>query len=205
MTDFQDQVVPVYSKEVRDNKPPVYQRTPREYVQLPDKEVVIQAPQNAPSPPSMSLVVILIPALGMVASVICSVLMAIFGFFNSDPWMALIPLVMVTFTMAGGIIRYTTSRSGYKKAVKERKRVYKSHLDQMSKEICDLQDEQRRVSFITDPDLDTCLRRVQSMDHRLWERSLGDSDFINLRLGIRQNACIISDHFPGTAKVGTTI
>ena len=113
MSNFEDQKISVFSRSDKKVEPPVYQRTPREYVQLPSQEVVIQAPANAPTKPSMSLVVILIPALGMVASVICTVLMGVFGFFNTDPWMALIPLVMVTFTMAGGIIRYTTSRSGY--------------------------------------------------------------------------------------------
>ena len=138
MSDIPSQSVSVFASKQKENKPPAYQRTPREYLQLPEKEVVIQAPSNAPAKPSMSLIVILIPALGMVASVICSVLLAVFGYFNTDPWMAMIPLIMVTFTMAGGILRYTTSRSGYKKAIKERKSIYKSHLDQVAQEISTL-------------------------------------------------------------------
>ena len=48
----------------RDARPPAFQRAPREYVAPPQDRVEVLEPPGVPSPPSFSLVSILLPVVG---------------------------------------------------------------------------------------------------------------------------------------------
>ncbi len=72
----------------------------------------------------------------------------------------------------------------YRRKMSERAQRYEKHLSLIRGRLDGLRSKQREVSLVVHPDPNECLQRVETRDRHLWERSLRDPDFLDLRLGM---------------------
>ncbi len=169
---------------------PTYQRSPRIKPELPQGEITIPAPPQAPTAPTISPVAILLP--GLMAVVGLGV--TIFSLFNqsalgssNSSLMRLIPLASFGFMAVNAStagFNFMTQKGKYKRNVREREEKYRALLKSRAHELAALREKQQSVLRQTDPDPQTLLGRTERLNRRLWERSPGDSDFLSTRLGL---------------------
>jgi len=72
----------------------------------------------------------------------------------------------------------------FRRNMRERARRYRKHLTGIHGRLDGLRAKQREVSLIVHPDPHECVQRVETRNSHLWERSLRDHDFLDLRLGV---------------------
>jgi S-DNA-T family DNA segregation ATPase FtsK/SpoIIIE len=91
---------------------------------------------------------------------------------------------MSGFSVTASIIGRLTQRRNRLKQTEEAKKAYAAVLDEKQAELEDLRLEQQRIRTEVDPELEILMTRARDRDPKLWERRPGDTDFLNVRLGI---------------------
>jgi len=164
--------------------PPVFQRSPRLYPDLPQGEVEIPAPPPAPTPPSTSLTSVLLPAGATLVGLAVMVAMgASSGGSNLGLSMAIsLPIMLASYAVS--FLNYKSQQDAYRRQVQEREQKYQALLRARRRELEHLRDRQQAALRQIDPDPRECLARVERLDRRMWERSPKDADFLSLRLGL---------------------
>lgn len=160
--------------------PPVFQQAPREYVTAPQSEQEIQPPPHAPSNPGSSLVMLLLPSLGMITGLAISIF--VIGSRQNMSFLFL-SAPMMLFSLVAGLYGYVGERVKFRRTTRQRNQSYHDYLETRRQAFTSLVQQQCHASLITHPDLNACLTRVEQHNRRLWERSPGDSDFLDVRLG----------------------
>ncbi|MDF2628853.1 MAG: hypothetical protein K0R39_2684 [Symbiobacteriaceae bacterium] len=163
--------------------PPMFQRSPRLRPELPAGEVEIAAPPTAPTEPSMSVLSIL---LSMAPGLLGAVIM--YGFSRSRGAGGASYMLMSLPMMAAGylvqIIHFGFQKKKYHAAVAAREGRYRDLLGRHRRELERNRQMQQESLRTCDPHPEACLERAAELDHRLWERSPADDDFLSLRLGL---------------------
>lgn len=119
---------------------------------------------------------------------------------NGDIMQAMPSLVMVASMMLGSIIwpffsrRYTKRKRLEKDADHyERYQNYIRQLREQTSQLIVQQEEKLRANY---PALLRCENRIIGREPSLWERSMGDSDFLELSLGIGRDDLKCDIHYP---------
>src|SRR3954471_4208960 len=102
--------------------PPVFQRAPRIYPEVPAAEVEIPAPASRPAPPTTSMVIVIAPA------IICLGLLVYFFytlFSNSPNWYILLGFGGLLVGVFSGAANYFGQRSSYSRNTVERETRYR--------------------------------------------------------------------------------
>lgn len=164
--------------------PPVFQRAPRIYPELPKGEVEIPAPPTVPAAPSMSIVMVIAPAvlaIGALAVLLYTLLVAKNGTFAVYSLLALGGMSLGAVTTG---VNFFTQKRNYARSVAEREKRYRALLKQRRDDLTKMREQQWGALRLIDPEPVECLSRVERLDRRLWERSPLDADFLSLRLGL---------------------
>jgi DNA segregation ATPase FtsK/SpoIIIE, S-DNA-T family len=160
----------------------VFSRLPRDFIPFPKTEVEIQSPGDPISPPSSSLVPMLLPLAGTIIGITLSVLAAAGG--STGTMFLLVSVPITLFSIIGAIFTHKRDQNHFHNKVSQRKQRYRAYLKDQQQVLDKLVEKQRCASLIPNPSLEECLKRVEGRGPRLWERKAGDPDFLEIRLGI---------------------
>lgn len=162
-----------------ENEPPLFRRSPRNYIPAPKEEIEIKAPPAAEGKPTSSLITLLLPAILSTTGIVLSVFLI-----SSGNWSYLaISLPMMLGSAAVGVISYFGERKNYRKRVEQRKASYQRYLQETRDRLESLVRRQGEAALSANPPLSECARRATARDRRLWERSPHAPDYLSIRLG----------------------
>ncbi|MEW2498262.1 type VII secretion protein EccCa [Streptomyces nodosus] len=143
---------------------------------VPTDEVAVQPPPELPRGHQDSVLMQLLPTLGMGGSVVF--------FFNSgQPFMKIMGMVMIASTVAMSIAMVVRYRRGSQGQLADLRRDYLSYLSQTRRAAMDTARAQRDAQFYLHPSPEQ-LWALVAEGSRLWERRPGDEDFAQVRIGL---------------------
>lgn len=157
---------------------PCINRTTRKLRDQNTQDIEILDPPTLPTPSKNNLLLTLLPALAMI-------LITIFlrGSFGSGGSMILFSVASLSIGAITSIFTYMQGAKENKKKTQQRLDGYQQYIQQLEKQIIEARKEERdqlRALYI-DPEQE--LRNVRDFSADLFDRSTGDADFLDLRLG----------------------
>jgi S-DNA-T family DNA segregation ATPase FtsK/SpoIIIE len=160
---------------------PFFQRAPRMRHAFPEGKLEVPAPAPAPSEVSTNLLVIGLPAGGML--IMMSALLY-FGLSGKGSWFVLVSIPLMLSSVIVGFVTHFQQKKKYKKTMEKRDVRYKGVIEKYEKRLEDAYAKQQDALNETYPSFMGCYDRMKRLDRRLWERSPEDDDFLSVRLGI---------------------
>ncbi|MET9383174.1 type VII secretion protein EccCa [Streptomyces sp. NPDC002928] len=143
---------------------------------VPEGEVRLETPPEIPREGDESMLMNLLPMMGMLGSV---------GFFfmpNLPSYMRVVGGLMLASTLAMAIAQFAKSRQGGGAGMAQDRRDYFRYLEQVRKDVHKTAELQRRSQLFQHPEPDQ-LWAVAADGKRLWERRPTDADFTSVRIG----------------------
>ena len=173
----------------------VVKRPPRTFPpDVPDGELVLQSPPELPRQERESLLMQLLPMLGMGAS-------AVFFFLpGAHPFMRIMGALMVVSTLGMAIAQWVRHRNGAQGSLAEARRDYLAYLARIRRTVRRTAQRQRDAQLYLHPAPDQ-LWAVVAEGTRLWERRVGDPDFGQVRIGLGAQRLATPLVAPDTAPV----
>jgi DNA segregation ATPase FtsK/SpoIIIE, S-DNA-T family len=156
-----------------------FNRPPRIQKPLLISEVIIPAPNNIPSKPTINWLVTLMPILGIGLVII---LMSSFST-SSSSFSYFIYLPLMGVSVVASIITYFQQKNRFKKSIETEKEKYYQLLADKKKHLARLIEEQEEILHFRDPSPETCTKWPITHFHRLGERRPNDWDFLSFRIG----------------------
>lgn len=167
-----------------------FYRSPRLCRRISKGVIRVDAPPQAQKFEETPLALLLGPALtmGMTATVMAAVSLYNYNLGNAN-LTSTIPTLVMAFSMLCGTLLWpflTRKHEKKKKAEIENKRhtKYREYLADIKNRIFAISEEQKAILLENSPDNQECKSRVLSHDRKLWERTVGQDDFLHLRLGL---------------------
>ncbi|MFI0808479.1 type VII secretion protein EccCa [Streptomyces echinatus] len=155
----------------------VVKRPPRALPsEVPTEEVAVQPPPELPRGPQESVLMQLLPTLGMGGSVV-------FFFTNGQPFMKIMGMIMIASTVAMSIAMVVRFRRGSQGQLADMRRDYLSYLSQTRKSAVSTAKSQRDAQYYLHPSPEQ-LWALVAEGSRVWERRPGDEDFSHVRIGL---------------------
>ncbi|WP_369232890.1 type VII secretion protein EccCa [Streptomyces sp. R21] len=155
----------------------VVKRPPRALPsEVPAEEVVLQPPPELPRGHQESVLMQLLPTLGMGGSVV-------FFFTNGQPFMKIMGMVMIASTVAMSIAMVVRFRRGSQGQLADMRRDYLSYLSQTRRSALGTAKAQRDAQYYLHPSPEQ-LWALVAEGSRVWERRPGDEDFAQVRIGL---------------------
>ena len=174
--------------------PPIFQRAPRIYPELPQGKVEIPPPLALLAKPSVSLWSILLPGVFALGTIAASVVTL-----TAQSKYSTIAFVSLGFTIISSItsvISYISQKRAFGRAVQEQHGKYDALLAARRQELSRLRDQQQVALRQIDPDPKECLARVERLDRHLWERTPQAPDFLSVRIGVGQRPSVVAVEAP---------
>ncbi|MGW4675446.1 type VII secretion protein EccCa [Streptomyces sp. NPDC004324] len=144
--------------------------------EVPTDEVVLQPPPELPRGHQESVLMQLLPTLGMGGSVV-------FFFTNGQPFMKIMGMVMIASTVAMSIAMVVRFRRGSQGQLADLRRDYLGYLSQTRRAALDTARAQRDAQYYQHPSPEQ-LWALVAEGSRVWERRPGDEDFAQVRVGL---------------------
>ncbi|MER5180204.1 type VII secretion protein EccCa [Streptomyces sp. NPDC002896] len=155
----------------------VVKRPPRTLPsEVPTEEVVLQPPPELPRGHHESVLMQLLPTLGMGGSVV-------FFFTSGQPFMKIMGMVMIASTVAMSIAMVVRYRRGSQDQLADMRRDYLRYLSQTRRAATDTAKAQRDAQYYLHPSPEQ-LWALVAEGSRVWERRPGDEDFAQVRIGL---------------------
>ncbi|WP_078631970.1 type VII secretion protein EccCa, partial [Streptomyces resistomycificus] len=172
----------------------VVKRPPRALPsEVPTQEIVLQPPPELPRGHQESVLMQLLPTLGMGGSVV-------FFFTNGQPFMKIMGMIMIASTVAMAIAMVVRFRRGSQGQLADMRRDYLSYLAQTRRTAVDTAKAQRDAQYFLHPSPEQ-LWALVAEGSRVWERRPGDEDFAQVRIGLGSQALASGLVAPATAPV----
>ncbi|MFI6856351.1 type VII secretion protein EccCa [Streptomyces sp. NPDC050416] len=157
------------------------------------QEIVLQPPPELPRGHRESVLMQLLPTLGMGGSVV-------FFFTSGQPFMRIMGMVMIASTIAMSVAMVVRFRRGSQGELADMRRDYLSYLAQTRRTAVDTAKAQRDAQYFLHPSPDQ-LWALVGEGSRVWERRPGDEDFAQVRIGLGSQALARTLVAPETAPV----
>lgn len=157
------------------------------------QEIVLQPPPELPRGHQESVLMQLLPTLGMGGSVV-------FFFTSGQPFMRIMGMVMIASTVAMSIAMVVRFRRGSQGQLADMRRDYLSYLAQTRQTAVDTAKAQRDAQYFLHPSPEQ-LWALVAEGSRVWERRPGDEDFAQVRIGLGSQALATALVAPETGPV----
>ncbi|MGW0577869.1 type VII secretion protein EccCa, partial [Streptomyces sp. NPDC002920] len=155
----------------------VVKRPPRSLPsEVPTGEIAVQPPPELPRGHQESVLMQLLPTLGMGGSVV-------FFFTSGQPFMRIMGMVMIASTVAMSIAMVVRFRRGSQGQLADLRRDYLSYLRQTRHTTLETARAQRDAQYYLHPSPEQ-LWALVAEGSRVWERRPGDEDFAQVRIGL---------------------
>lgn len=157
---------------------PKFNRNTRIQYQIPDSEIEIKPAKEMAARPRQSILMTLVPAFVMLAMTI--ILRGVLG--NGGTF-----VIYSTVSMSMGIITSVITYRGDKKKYEEdcQKRIddYNRYIESKRELIGEARAEESRIRNLIYPSIEEDIQAVETFDKRLFEKTAGDKDFLQIYLG----------------------
>ena len=176
--------LPLFSKD------DYFYKAPRFTSVLNTEKVVIDEPPPPIEKQQASLLMTIGPQITMISTSAITLFSYITDFLagKTDPRRFYISLATIGVTMTGTLLWPTLTRvlnnRREKKLEKKRRQKYLAYLKEKQNKIEVLKNQQRQVLLENNLSLENCALVIQNRSRNLWERSIGNSDFLEIRLGM---------------------
>lgn len=165
-------------KNETDNSTKVlFKRSPRIQERLPGGKIEIPSPPPKASKPEINWLATLLPA-GMTSAIAIAMALAF-----QNTMMLLYSLPMTVAGVFVSIANYFRGSKLYKQDLKDRRNAYLKKIDDITAEIKDKREAQKKAMIMADPSPEDCLLIVKSRSAALWCREPNDADFVSVRIG----------------------
>ncbi|MFJ8110698.1 type VII secretion protein EccCa [Streptomyces sp. NPDC096132] len=155
----------------------VVKRPPRSLPsEVPTGEIAVQPPPELPRGNQESVLMQLLPTLGMGGSVV-------FFFTSGQPFMRIMGMVMIASTVAMSVAMVIRFRRGSQGQLADLRRDYLSYLAQTRRTTLETAKTQRDAQYYLHPSPEQ-LWALVAEGSRVWERRPGDEDFAQVRIGL---------------------
>jgi S-DNA-T family DNA segregation ATPase FtsK/SpoIIIE len=155
----------------------VVKRPPRSLPSaVPTGEIAVQPPPELPRGNQESVLMQLLPTLGMGGSVV-------FFFTSGQPFMRIMGMIMIASTIAMSIAMVVRFRRGSQGQLADMRRDYLGYLAQTRRTAMDAARAQRDAQYYLHPSPEQ-LWALVAEGSRVWERRPGDEDFAQVRIGL---------------------
>ncbi|MFR9799762.1 type VII secretion protein EccCa [Streptomyces sp. MS06] len=144
--------------------------------EVPTDEIVLQPPPELPRGPQESVLMQLLPTLGMGGSVV-------FFFTSGQPFMKIMGMVMIASTVSMSIAMVIRFRRGSQGQIADMRRDYLGYLAQTRRTAVETATAQRDAQYFLHPSPEQ-LWALVAEGSRVWERRPGDEDFAQVRVGL---------------------
>ncbi|MFF6999956.1 type VII secretion protein EccCa [Streptomyces sp. NPDC008313] len=172
----------------------VVKRPPRALPsEVPTEDLVLQPPPELPRGHQDSVLMQLLPTLGMGGSVV-------FFFTNGQPFMKIMGMVMIASTVAMSIAMVVRYRRGSQGQLADMRRDYLRYLSQTRRSVLDTARAQRDAQYYLHPSPEQ-LWALVAEGSRVWERRSGDEDFAQVRVGLGPQSLATALVAPETGPV----
>lgn len=182
--------------------PEVFLGSPRIRRSFEKKVVAIDPPPTRQRSESTPLALLIGPALTMGMTAVAMASVAVINYLNgTSELVSLAPTLVMSFSMLCGTLLWPmlTKRAEKKRQAAEeekRKKRYLAYLDEVRNEIFRHGEAQKALLLENCPSISQCAAWIQRRDRRLWERSVGQDDFLNLRLGLGEVPLDVEVRYP---------
>ncbi|MFU2181718.1 type VII secretion protein EssC [Streptococcus pluranimalium] len=157
---------------------PDFHRSPRIIYRASEEKVTVNAPGNEPNKPKDGLVKLILPPIIMIS------VMTLITIFQPRGLYIIATMAMSLVTITFSITGYFKNRKQYKLDLEERINTYHLYLSDKSKELTALDNRERKGQFYHYPDLETIAALTKTFDHRIYEKTPQQFDFLYYRLGL---------------------
>lgn len=157
------------------------------------QDIVLQPPPELPRGHRESVLMQLLPTLGMGGSVV-------FFFTSGQPFMRIMGMVMIASTIAMSVAMVIRFRRGSQGELADMRRDYLSYLAQTRRTAVDTAKAQRDAQYFLHPSPEQ-LWALVAEGSRVWERRPGDEDFAQVRIGLGSQALARALVAPETGPV----
>lgn len=170
------------------DKPDYFYRSPRFKREVRTAKIKIDSPPSNQIGEEIPLMLVLGPSITMG---LASVTMAVFSINNaisSGNVSNAIPSIAMSFSMLLGTMLWPVISKRYDKKRRRRKeekrqKKYGEYLKQKEIQIAEEIDHQEEILRENSVTISECMERIDTVSRTLWERTLGQKDFLELRLG----------------------
>lgn len=169
--------------------PETFLNSPRLRRGLVRRTITVDAPPSLQNMLETPLALLIGPALTMGLTAAVMAVVAIINLMNGTSTMlASASTIVMAFSMLCGTMLWplVTKHSEKKRRISaeaDRQKKYRAYLDEVRDEIYRVGEEQKQVMFENYPSIEECADWIIYRGRRLWERSSGQDDFLQLRLG----------------------
>lgn len=157
---------------------PLFRRSPRLGNESDYKTIEIQAPPYIGEKPSVNWLAVFLPPLVMIGVSVASMLLSNGGLMTL---LFIVPMSIVTLLTT--IISYFAQVRKFRAQQKQKLRSYDEYIKEVSEEIETAYNRQLSITNSANPETAYCYDIASNRMRRLWERSLSDEDFLNVRMG----------------------
>ncbi|MFD5159066.1 type VII secretion protein EccCa [Streptomyces hawaiiensis] len=161
--------------------------------EVPTQDIILQPPPELPRGHRESVLMQLLPTLGMGGSVV-------FFFTSGQPFMRIMGMVMIASTIAMSVAMVIRFRRGSQGELADMRRDYLSYLAQTRRTAVGTAKAQRDAQYFLHPSPEQ-LWALVAEGSRVWERRSGDEDFAQVRIGLGAQALARTLVAPETAPV----
>ncbi|MGW7363002.1 type VII secretion protein EccCa [Streptomyces sp. NPDC054841] len=173
----------------------VVKRPPRSLPpEVPTEELTLESPPELPRGQQESMLMQLLPMLGMGSSVV------FFFMPNAHPFMRIMGILMLVSTVAMAIAQLVRFRKGTQGQIADVRRDYLKYLAQTRRTVRRTARRQRDAQLYLHPSPEQ-LWSVVAEGSRVWERRVGDKDFGQVRVGLGAQQLATPLIAPDTAPV----
>lgn len=191
-SDFKGYVVPEMEDVVEDDddlESVFFDRSPRFKRDIEPAEIQIDSPPRDNTGEEMPIMLTVGPALTMAMASMTTGTFAVTNAISSGNITSAIPTVVMSGSMCLGTLLWPTLTRRYtkkQKVIKEnlRRAKYNEYLEMRRIDIRSICDEQSQILHENNISISECESRIMQIQRNLWERSIGQNDFLSFRIGI---------------------
>lgn len=182
--------------------PEIFLSSPRLRSAFGHRTITIDAPPLMQKAEAIPLALLLGPALTMGLTAVVMAAVAIINLMNgTSDMLTSAPTLVMSFSMLCGTLLWPllTKHSEKKRRAEmeaERQKKYREYLNGVRDEIYRVGEEQKNILLENCPSISECADWIIHRNSRLWERVLGQDDFLSLRLGCGDVALDADIKFP---------
>lgn len=182
--------------------PEIFLSSPRLRSAFGHRTITIDAPPLMQKVETIPLALLLGPALTMGLTAVVMAAVAIINLMNgTSDMLTSAPTLVMSFSMLCGTLLWPllTKHSEKKRRAEmeaERQKKYREYLNGVRDEIYKVGEEQKNILLENCPSIAECADWIIHRKSRLWERVLGQDDFLSLRLGCGNVALDADIKFP---------
>lgn len=159
---------------------PDYHRSPRIIHREPEDKQTIAKPPGKPAKPSEQLARTIVPPLVMIAA------LGLVSIFQPRGIYIIVMLSMTVVTVIFSITTYIKNSKQYRIDIKEREESYKEYLQNKTKELYEVSEEQRHALNYHYPNIQAIRQMAMKVDARIFEKTMLHHDFLTFRVGLGQ-------------------